>query len=415
MSNVSAWRGRRVLVTGATGIVGSWVVKSLLERGATVVVLCVDLDPQSELVRSGDIHKVKQVYGSLEDYAAVERAVGVWEVDTVIHLGAQTLVGVAARAPLATFEANIRGTYHLLDACRVHATMIKSVVVASSDKAYGSSPELPYTEQTPLRAHHPYDVSKACTDLLAQTYHDTYGLPVLIARCGNIYGGGDLNWTRIVPGTIRSLLRGERPIIRSDGTFVRDYLYVKDAASAYLCLAEAAATGKLRGEAVNFGGDARRTVLEVVGDLQRLTGRSDLRTGHSEHREGRDSRTVAVVRESDASAGLDAGVHHGARLARDARLVPPLVHRLGACVTMCPVCSASEPAITVTREPAAIDAELRASLAGAGTGSVARAALAGDVPIMRVRVERSLRSGPARLRRRLRQRRSFRSHGSPLP
>ncbi len=276
MSNVSAWRGRRVLVTGATGIVGSWVVKSLLERGATVVALCVDLDPQSELVRSGDIHKVKQVYGSLEDYAAVERAVGVWEVDTVIHLGAQTLVGVAARAPLATFEANIRGTYHLLDACRVHATMIKSVVVASSDKAYGSSPELPYTEQTPLRAHHPYDVSKACTDLLAQTYHDTYGLPVLIARCGNIYGGGDLNWTRIVPGTIRSLLRGERPIIRSDGTFVRDYLYVKDAASAYLCLAEAAATAKLRGEAVNFGGDARRTVLEVVGDLQRLTGRSDL-------------------------------------------------------------------------------------------------------------------------------------------
>lgn len=270
------WRGRRVLVTGATGIVGSWVVKLLLERDATVVALSVDLDPQSELVRSGTVQRIKQVFGSLEDYAAVERAVGVWEVDTVIHLGAQTLVGVAARAPLATFETNIRGTYHLLDACRVHGSMIRSVVVASSDKAYGSSPDLPYTEQTPLRAQHPYDVSKACTDLLAQTYHDTYGLPVLIARCGNIYGGGDLNWTRIVPGTIRSLLRGERPIIRSDGTFVRDYLYVKDAASAYLSLAEAAATGTLRGEAVNFGGDAKRTVLEVVGDLQRLTGRGDL-------------------------------------------------------------------------------------------------------------------------------------------
>jgi CDP-glucose 4,6-dehydratase len=276
MTDAFVWRGRRVLVTGATGIVGSWVVKTLLERGATVVALLVDIDPQSELVRSGDIHKVKQVFGALEDYAAVERAVGVWEVDVVIHLGAQTLVGVAARSPVATFDANIRGTYHLLDACRVHASMIKSVVVASSDKAYGSSSELPYTEQTPLRAQHPYDVSKACADLLTQTYHDTYGLPALVARCGNIYGGGDLNWTRIVPGTIRSLLRGERPIVRSDGTFVRDYLYVKDAASAYVCLAEAAYTGRLRGGAVNFGGSARRTVLEVIADLQRLTGRTDL-------------------------------------------------------------------------------------------------------------------------------------------
>jgi CDP-glucose 4,6-dehydratase len=276
MTGGFSWRGRRVLVTGATGIVGSWVVKALLERGATVVALCVDLDPQSELVRSGDVNKVKQVYGALEDAAAVERAVGVWEVDVVIHLGAQTLVGVAARAPVPTFEANIRGTYHLLDACRVHASVIKAVVVASSDKAYGSSPDLPYTEQTPLRAQHPYDVSKACTDLLAQTYHDTYGLPTLVARCGNIYGGGDLNWTRIVPGTIRSLLRGERPIVRSDGTFVRDYLYVKDAASAYLCLAESAFTGRLHGEALNFGAGARRTVLEIVADLQRMTGRGDL-------------------------------------------------------------------------------------------------------------------------------------------
>jgi CDP-glucose 4,6-dehydratase len=271
-----SWRGRRVLVTGATGIVGSWVVKALLERGATVVALCVDQDPQGELVRSGDIHRIKQVYGSLEDYEAVARAVGVWEVESVIHLGAQALVGPAARAPLPTFETNIRGTYYLLDACRVHQDMIRSIVVASSDKAYGASPDLPYTEQMPLRAQHPYDVSKACADMLAQTYHDTYGLPILIARCGNIYGGGDLNWNRIVPGTIRSLMRGERPIIRSDGTFVRDYLYVKDAASAYLTLAEAAFTGTLRGHAVNFGGAARRTVLEVVTDLQRLTGRMDL-------------------------------------------------------------------------------------------------------------------------------------------
>ena len=271
-----SWRGRRVLVTGATGIVGSWVVKALLARDATVVVLCADLDPQCELVRSGDVSRVKLVYGSLEDYAAVDRAVGVWEVDGVIHLGAQTLVGVAARSPLTTFEANIRGSYHLLDACRVHASMIKAIVVASSDKAYGASPDLPYVEDTPLRAHHPYDVSKACTDLLAQTYFETYGLPVNIARCGNIYGGGDLNWTRIVPGTIRSLMRSERPIIRSDGTFVRDYLYVKDAASAYLRLAEAAYAGERCGQAINFGGAARRTVLDVVADIQRLMGRTDL-------------------------------------------------------------------------------------------------------------------------------------------
>jgi CDP-glucose 4,6-dehydratase len=272
----TSWVGRRVLVTGATGIVGSWVVKALLERGATVTSLVLDTDPHAELVRSGDIDKIKLVYGALQDYAAVERAVGVWEVDTVIHLGAQTLVGAARRSPLPTFEANIRGTYNLLEACRVHAEVVQAVVVASSDKVYGAATELPYTEQTPLRAQHPYDVSKACVDMIAHTYYETYQLPVAVARCGNIYGGGDLNWSRIVPGTIQSLLRGERPIIRSDGRFVRDYLYVKDAASAYLTLADAVLAGRGAGEAFNFSGNARRTVLEIVADLQRLTGRLDL-------------------------------------------------------------------------------------------------------------------------------------------
>jgi CDP-glucose 4,6-dehydratase len=247
-------------------------VHALLARGATVVALVVDRDPQSEIVRSGDIDRVKLVYGALEDYGAVERAVGVWEVDTVVHLGAQTLVGPAKRSPLPTFEANIRGTYHLLEACRSHASVVKAVVVASSDKVYGTATELPYTEDTPLRAQHPYDVSKACVDLLAKTYHVTYGLPVAIARCGNIYGGGDLNWSRIVPGTLQSLFRGERPVVRSDGQYVRDYLYVKDAASAYLALGEALHAGRMAGEAVNFSGDAKRTVLEIVADLQRLSG-----------------------------------------------------------------------------------------------------------------------------------------------
>jgi CDP-glucose 4,6-dehydratase len=276
MSAARSWAARRVLVTGATGIVGSWTVNALLARGATVVALVVDRDPQSELVRSGDMDRVKVVYGALEDAAAVERAVGVWEVDTVIHLGAQTLVGPAKRSPVPTFEANIRGTYHLLEACRVHAGVVRAVVVASSDKVYGTATQLPYTEETPLRAQHPYDVSKACVDLIANTYHATYGLPVAIARCGNIYGGGDLNWSRIVPGTLQSLFRGERPVIRSDGQYVRDYLYVKDAASAYLALGEAVHDGRMTGEAVNFSGDARRTVLEIVADLQRLTGATAL-------------------------------------------------------------------------------------------------------------------------------------------
>jgi CDP-glucose 4,6-dehydratase len=274
--STAGWTGRRVLVTGATGIVGSWVVKALRERGAMVVALLVDADPQSELVRSGDLDAITKVFGALEDYAAVERAVGVWEVDTVIHLGAQTLVGPARRSPVPTFEANVRGTYHLLEACRVHGDLVKAVVVASSDKVYGTATELPYTEATPLLAEHPYDVSKACVDMIAHTYWATYQVPIAIARCGNIYGGGDLNWSRIVPGTVQSLARGERPIVRSDGKFVRDYLYVKDAASAYLTLAEALHKGRAAGEAFNFSGHARRTVLEIVADLQRLMARPDL-------------------------------------------------------------------------------------------------------------------------------------------
>jgi CDP-glucose 4,6-dehydratase len=272
---LSDWSSRRVLVTGATGIVGSWLVKELLARRATVVAMVLDVDPRCELVRSGDLGRITCVYGNLEDYATVERAVGGWEVDTVIHLGAQALVGPAYRAPLATLEANVRGTYHLLEACRLHREVVRSVVIASSDKAYGSSPTLPYTEDTPLRAEHPYDVSKSCADLISLAYAHTYALPITVARCGNIYGGGDLNWSRIVPSAVRSVLRGERPVIRSDGHFVRDYLYVKDAASAYLRLAEL--TGpELSAEAFNFGADARRTVLELVALIQRMMGRTDL-------------------------------------------------------------------------------------------------------------------------------------------
>jgi CDP-glucose 4,6-dehydratase len=258
------WSERRVLVTGATGIVGSWLVKELLGQDAHVVALVLDLDPRSELVRSGDLERVSVVNGALEDLETLERAVILHEVDTVFHLGAQTIVGVAHRAPLGTWEANVRGTYNLLEVCRRHDDLVRSVVIASSDKAYGEAVTLPYTEDSPLAARFPYEVSKAAADLIAQSYHHAYGLPVAIARCGNIYGGGDLNWSRIVPGTVRSLLRRERPVLRSDGSPVRDYLYVRDAASAYMRLADGLASDDVAGQAFNFSDEAPLTVLELV-------------------------------------------------------------------------------------------------------------------------------------------------------
>ncbi|MEZ5317510.1 MAG: GDP-mannose 4,6-dehydratase [Vicinamibacterales bacterium] len=270
------WSERRAFVTGATGIVGSWLVARLLERGARVVTLVRDWDPQSELVRSGTIHRTSVVNGRLEDYETLERAINDHEIDTVFHLGAQPIVSVALRSPLPTFEANIRGTYNLLEACRVHRGLVSRVVVASSDKAYGDGPSLPYTEDMPANGRHPYDVSKSCTDLLALTYAHTYELPVTVARCGNIYGGGDLNWSRIVPGTIRSLLRGERPIIRSNGLFTRDYIYVDDVVDAYLTLAERCQDAGVRGEAFNFSPETRVNVLEITALIQDLMGRQDL-------------------------------------------------------------------------------------------------------------------------------------------
>ncbi len=266
------WRGRRVLVTGATGIVGSWLVKDLLARQAQVVALIRDADPQSELYRSSAISRVFVVNGRLEDFWSLERALNEQEIDTVFHLGAQPLVGVARRFPLQTFEANIRGTYNLLEACRVHRQLVKNIVVASSDKAYGEHRDLPYTEEMPLVGRYPYDVSKSCTDLLAFSYYHTYDLPIAVARCGNIYGGGDLNWSRIVPDTIRSLLRGEQPQIRSDGTFVRDYIYVKDVTRAYLLLAEGLASPQVKGEAFNFSPEQGITVLELVEKIRQLMG-----------------------------------------------------------------------------------------------------------------------------------------------
>lgn len=268
------WRGHRVLVTGATGLLGSAVVEELLSHKADVVVLARDRVPNSLLYTSGNIDRVSAVDGSLEDLALVERALNEYEIETVLHLGAQTIVGTANRSPLSTFESNIRGTYILLEACR-RSPLVRAVVVASSDKAYGDQDELPYTEDAPLQGRNPYDVSKSCADLIATSYSATYDLPIVVTRCGNLFGGGDLNWNRIFPGTIRSIVQGERPVIRSDGTYIRDYFYVKDAAKAYLMLAARAGEPGIRGQAFNFSNEVQLTVLDVVKKISELMG-SDL-------------------------------------------------------------------------------------------------------------------------------------------
>jgi CDP-glucose 4,6-dehydratase len=234
-----------------------------------------DWVPQSEAARSGLLDRVAVVRGDVCDQNLLERTLGEYEVATVIHLAAQTIVGVANRNPVGTFQSNIAGTWSLLEACRRSPT-VRQIVVASSDKAYGDQVELPYSEDSPLLGRFPYDVSKACSDLIAQSYAATYELPVVVTRCGNFYGGGDLNWNRIVPGTIRSVLRGQRPVVRSDGQYVRDYFYVEDGAAAYTLLAERlAANPGLRGEAFNFSIESRVTVLELVRRILSLLG-SDL-------------------------------------------------------------------------------------------------------------------------------------------
>lgn len=270
-ANPDLWAGRTVLVTGATGFLGSHLTGLLAAAGADVTVLRRDRVPPSSVERAWH-DEVTWVDGEVEDQPLLERVLGEHRIETVFHLAAQTQVGVANANPVSTFEANIRGTWSLLEAAR-RSPRVSEVVVASSDKAYGAQPVLPYTEDMPLSAVHPYDVSKACADLITVSYHGTWGVPAAITRCGNFFGPGDRNWDRLVPGTIRSLLRGERPVIRSDGTLVRDYLYVVDGALAYLRLAEA-----MRGDpslartAFNFSTDTPLTVLELVERIQRACG-----------------------------------------------------------------------------------------------------------------------------------------------
>lgn len=269
----SYWSGKRVLVTGASGMVGAWLTRWLVDAGAHTVAFISDADPQSELIRSGYINHVTVMNGRLENYDDIERAINNQEVDSIFHLGAQPIVGAADRSPRHTFESNIQGTWNLLDSARVLNGMVKRIVVASSDKAYGTQSVLPYTEDMSLNGDHPYEVSKSCTDLISTTYARTYGLPVTIARCGNIYGGGDLNWNRIVPGTFRSLLRSEQPVLRSDGTFIRDYLHVDDIVQAYLLLGESTDKPELAGQGFNFSDESPLTVMQVYNAICAAAGK----------------------------------------------------------------------------------------------------------------------------------------------
>ena len=265
------WNNKNVFITGGTGFLGSYLVKKLVNYGANVTILVRDYIPQSNIYVGEEYKKVNVVHGALEDYLLIERTLGEYEIDTVFHLAAQAIVGVANRNPLGTFKSNIEGTWNILEAAR-KSPSIKRVIVASSDKAYGDQEKLPYDENMPLQGKHPYDVSKSCADLIAQTYYETYKLPVCITRCGNLYGGGDLNFNRIIPQSIQSILNNEAPVIRSDGSFIRDYFYIEDAVDAYINLAEKVVELNLGGQAFNFSNEIQLTVLELVNKILKIMG-----------------------------------------------------------------------------------------------------------------------------------------------
>ncbi len=271
----SFWSGRSVLVTGATGLLGGWLVPALVRSESQVIVLVRDGAPESMFVHDGWMREVAVVYGSVSDAELLRRIVAEYSVQTIFHLAAQTQVGVAKVDPVGTLEANVRGTWNVLEAARQCRGI--SVIAASSDKAYGESNALPYSEDHPLRGKYPYDVSKSCMDLICSMYAASFSLPVAIVRCANLFGGGDLNFARLIPGVIRSTLRGEPFVIRSDGKFTRDYLYVEDAVDGYLRAAECLdQQPELRGEAFNLSTGENRTVLDLVQIVLRLLGRTNL-------------------------------------------------------------------------------------------------------------------------------------------
>jgi CDP-glucose 4,6-dehydratase len=263
------WEHRKVFITGATGLLGSEITKELITKKANVIALVRDFVPKSRFFTESLNKKVTSVHGSLSNYRLIERTLNEYEIDTVIHLGAQTIVTTANRSPISTFESNIRGTWNILEACR-NSKNVNRIAIASSDKAYGSAKFLPYDEKHPLEGEYPYDVSKSCADLISQSYFKTYGLPVGVTRCGNFYGPGDLNFNRIIPDTIRSLFLNKQPVIRSDGSLIRDYIFIKDGANAYLTLLENLDRKEIKGKAFNFSTGNKLSVLQLVKKISEL-------------------------------------------------------------------------------------------------------------------------------------------------
>jgi len=273
---VSFWQGKNVLVTGCSGFLGAWLCEELVYSGALVTGLIRDKVPKSLLFDKNLDKSMNLIYGVVENTELIERILAEYEMDTVFHLAAQAIVSTASRSPVSTFETNIRGTWSVMEACR-RVPGIRRIVVASSDKAYGEQEHLPYTEDMPLNGTYPYEVSKSCADLLCRSYFFSYGLPVSVTRCGNLFGGGDLNFNRLVPGTIKSALMDLPPVLRSDGTFIRDYFYVKDAVKAYMHLAEKMDELSLGGEAFNFSSESKLTAKEMTELILKLTGRQHLK------------------------------------------------------------------------------------------------------------------------------------------
>jgi CDP-glucose 4,6-dehydratase len=322
---MSDWVDRPVLITGATGLVGSRLADSLVALGGQVVCLVRDWVPASPLL-SGSLDRRSLVFGDVRDQALLERVLGDYEVEVVFHLAAQTTVTTANRNPVETFDTNVRGTWSALEACR-RSPAVRAVVVASSDKAYGEPRELPLLEGSPLAPIHPYDVSKACADLIATSYAATFGVPVAVTRAGNLFGPGDLNWSRIVPGTIRSVLRGQAPVIRSDGSPLRDYLYVDDMVDAFIALADAVSAGRLHGSALNVSYEEPRSVADVVSTILSTMG-SDLEPvvrGDAPH-EIQDQYLDAGLARRDLgwspSVGFDGGLHETIQWYREHLGVP---------------------------------------------------------------------------------------------
>ena len=275
MSRETFWEDKNVLITGCTGLLGSWLTDALIAKKANIIGLVRDSVPKSRLFQSKSIHHIVTVRGEVENYFLLERIINEYEIDTVFHLAAQTIVTIANRNPISTFKSNIEGTWNILEACR-KSSLVSRIVVASSDKAYGDQPILPYDEKTPLEGRHPYDVSKSCADLICRTYFETYKLPVCVTRCGNFYGGGDLNYNRIIPGTIQSIFHHKRPVIRSDGSPLRDYFYIRDGVDAYILVAEQMENKGIPGEAFNFSTEHPNSVLDIVQKIIDIMG-SDLK------------------------------------------------------------------------------------------------------------------------------------------